>query len=63
MAASAMTVVNDSAERAIALMHQYSMSLTKNEEQEHFIRIVNNHRKTYRSCSKATLMKMTEVSA
>jgi len=45
------------------LTQQYSMSLTKNKEQEQFLRIVNNHRKTYRSCSKATLMKMTEDSA
>jgi len=60
MAASTMIVVNDSAERAIALMQQYSMSLTKNEEQEQLLCIVNNHRKTYRSCTKATLMKMTE---
>jgi len=35
------------------------MSLTKNEDQEQFLRIGNNHRKTYRPCSKATLMKMT----
>src|SRR6218665_894171 len=33
MAASTMTVVNDSAERDIAFMQQYNMSLTKNEEQ------------------------------
>src|SRR6218665_325181 len=63
MAASTMTVVNDSAERAIAFMQQYSMSLTKNEEQEQFLCIVNNHRKTYRSCTKATLMKMTKACA
>ena len=31
-AASTMKVVNDSAERAIALMQQYNSSLTKNEE-------------------------------
>src|SRR6218665_2197480 len=61
MAESTMSVVN--AERAIALMQQYSMSLKKNEEQEQFLCIVNNHRNTYRSCSKATLMKMTEDSA
>jgi len=33
MAASTMTVVNDSAERDIAFMQQYNMPLTKNEEQ------------------------------
>jgi len=63
MAASTMTVVNDSAERAIALMQQYNSSLTKNEEQKQFLlRLVKRHRTTYPSCSKATLMKMTEDS-
>ena len=57
-AASTMTVVNDSAERAIALMQQYNASLTKNEEQKQFLlQLVKRHRKTYPSCSKATLMK------
>jgi len=64
MAASTTTVVNVSAERAIALMQQYNMPLTKNEEQKQSILwIVNHNRKTYRSWSKATLMKMTEDSA
>jgi hypothetical protein len=57
-AASAMTVVNDSAERAIALMQKYNASLTNNEEQKQFIlQLVRHHRKTYPNCSKATLMK------
>jgi hypothetical protein len=60
-AASVMTVVNDSAERAIALMQQYNSSLTKNEEQKQYLlRLVKRHRKAYPSCSKAMLMKMTE---
>jgi len=32
-----MKVVNDSAERAIALMQQYNSSLTKNEEQKQYL--------------------------
>src|SRR6218665_2542627 len=64
MTLSTTTVMNDSAERATALMQQYNMPLTKNEEQKQFIlRIVNHHRKTYQSCSRATLRKMTEDSA
>jgi hypothetical protein len=59
-AASVMTVVNDSAERAIVLMQRYNSSLTKNEEQKQFLlRLVKRHRKIYPSSSKATLVKMT----
>ena len=36
-AASKMMVVNDSTERAIALMQQYNSSLTKNEEQKQYL--------------------------
>jgi len=36
-AASKMKVVNDSAERAIALMQQYNSSLTKNEELKQYL--------------------------
>jgi|SRR6218665_1324191 len=63
MALSTTTVMNDSVERATALTQQYNMPLTKNEEQKQFLlRIVNHHRKTYQSCSKATLRKMTYIS-
>jgi len=63
-AASTMTVVKDSDETGIVLTQQYKMPLTKNEEQTQFLlRIVNHHRKTYPSCSKARLMKITEDSA
>jgi len=64
MAASTMTIVNDFAKRGIAMTQQYNMPLPKNEEQKQLLlRIVNPHRKTYPSCSKATLMKITEDSA
>jgi hypothetical protein len=47
IAAFAMTVINDSAERAIALMQQYNASLTKNVEQKQYLlRLVKRHRKT-----------------
>ena len=58
-AASLMKVVNDTAERGIALMQQYNSSLTKNEEQKQFLlRLVERHRKTFPSSAKSTLMKM-----
>ena len=54
-----MKVVNDTAERGIALMQQYNSSLTKNEEQKQFLlRLVERHRKTFPSSAKSTLMKM-----
>src|SRR6218665_1293667 len=63
MALSTTTVMNDSAERATALTQQYNVPLTKNEEQKQYLfRIVNHHRKSYQSYSKATLMKVTEDS-
>ena len=56
-AAMAMTVVNDCAERAIALMHQYNFSGTRNEEQKQFLlKLVQHHRAAYPSCSKANLL-------
>ena len=56
-AASAMKVVNDTAERAIALMQHYNSSLTKNEEQKQYLlRLVERHRKQYPTCAKSTLL-------
>jgi len=54
-----MTVVNDSVERAIALIRQYNAALTKKEDQKYFIilHLVQNHIKKHPSCSKATLAK------
>jgi len=52
-----MKVVNDSAERAIALMQQYKSSLTKNEEQKQFLLcLVEKQRKQYPTCAKSALM-------
>ena len=56
-AASKMKVVNDSAERAIALMQQYNSSLTKNEDQKQYVlRLVERHRKQYPTCAKSTIL-------
>jgi len=41
-----MKVVNDSAERAIALMQQYNSFLTKNEEQKQFLLCLAKRQKT-----------------
>ena len=59
--ALAVMVVNDSAEKAIALMERYNCTLTKNEEQKQLLlHLVRQHRETYPTSSKATLMKETE---
>jgi len=61
-AVSTMKVVNDPAERAIALMQQYNSSLTKNEEQKQYLlRLVERHRQNYPSCAKTELMKMSST--
>ena len=47
-AAKCMTVVNDCAERGIALIQSYNSSITKDEEQKQFLlRCVDLHRKLY----------------
>lgn len=49
-------VVNDSAERGIALIEKYNQSLTKDEEQKQFLlRFVQSHRQQFPSSSKAEL--------
>jgi len=58
-AVSEMKVVNESAERAIALMQQYNSSLTKNEEQKQYhLQLVERHRKQYPTCAKSTVLNM-----
>jgi len=60
-AASTMQVVNDSPEKAIALMQQYNSSLTKNEEQKQLLLcLVEKHRKQYPTCTKSALMNTGE---
>ena len=51
-----MKVVNDTAERGIALMQTYNESITRNEEQKQFLlRFVARHRKMYPTASKAAM--------
>jgi len=49
-------VVNDSAERGIALIEKYNQSLMKDEEQKQFLlHFVQSHRQQFPSSSKAEL--------
>lgn len=54
-----MKVVNDCAERDIALITKFNSSITKNEKQKQYlIRIVDLHRKKYPVPSKSNIQKM-----
>lgn len=51
-------VVNDHAERGVALIEEYNCILTKNEEQKQFLlQVVQDHRKQFANSSKGCLMK------
>lgn len=51
-------VVNDHAERGVALMESYNSLITKDEEQKQFLlRVVQEHRRQFPDCKKATLNK------
>jgi hypothetical protein len=53
-----MKVINDCAERGIALITTYNSSITKDEEQKQFLlRLVDLHRKEFPQASKAVFMK------
>ncbi|KAG7170900.1 hypothetical protein Hamer_G012470, partial [Homarus americanus] len=53
-----MKVVNDSAERAIALIERYNESITQNEDQKQYLlQVVAAHRKKLPTASKAAMMK------
>lgn len=50
-------VVNDVAERGVALAEEYSNLMTKNEDQFQFLlQVVTKHRKTYPNCHKRTFL-------
>jgi hypothetical protein len=54
----ALRVVNDTAERGVALMQEYNALLTKDEEQTQFaLQIIQEHRKRYPDCKKATIVQ------
>ena len=52
-----MKVVNDCAERGIALIQTFNTTITKNEEQfQYLLQLVQLHRKQFPTSKKATLM-------
>jgi hypothetical protein len=52
-----MKVVNDTAERGIALIQKYNGTITKDEDQKQFLlRFVQRHRKLYPTSLKASLL-------
>src|SRR6218665_1186290 len=51
-------VVNDTAERGVALMQEFNALLTKDEEKTKFaIQVIKEHRKRYIDSKKETLLK------
>ena len=51
-------VVNDTAERGVALMQEYNALLTKDEEQTQFaLQVIQEHRKRYPDCKKTTMVQ------
>ncbi|KAG7158827.1 hypothetical protein Hamer_G031926, partial [Homarus americanus] len=53
-----MKVVNDRAEKAIALIERYNESITQNEDQKQYLlQVVAAHRKKLPTASKAAMMK------
>jgi len=56
-AVDSLTVVNDHAERGVALIQEYSGLLTKDEQQLQFVmQVVTEHRKQYPDAEKKTLV-------
>ena len=56
-AANALRVVNDSAERNIALAATFNSSITKNEEEKQYLfQVFESHRKCFPDCKKLTLL-------
>ena len=56
----ALKVVNDHAERGVALVQQYNKLLTKNEEQFQFLlQVVSEHQKKFPDSRKTTLLQPT----
>ena len=51
-------VVNDSAERAVALVSEYNQCLTRNEEQfQYLLQAIKEHRKKYPNCNKENFLQ------
>lgn len=61
---TALKVVNDSAERGIALATTFNYSLTKHEDQKQFLfQVVEGHRKRFPDTTKSILFAETEKQA
>ncbi|XP_044593840.1 uncharacterized protein LOC123271521 [Cotesia glomerata] len=51
-------VVNDSAERAVALVSEYNQCLTKNEDQfQYLLQVIKEHRKKYPNCNRGNYLQ------
>ena len=56
--AAGLSVVNDHAERGVALVQEYSSHLTKDEDQlQYILQVVQDHRKRYPDAREKTLMR------
>ena len=54
----ALAVVNDRAERGVALIEAFNKQLTKGEEQLQFLlQVVTEHRRQFPDCRKSTLVR------
>jgi hypothetical protein len=54
-------VINDLAERGVALIQEFNMSLTRNEEQKQFLlQVVEDHRKTFSAPTKTAAIKRAQ---
>lgn len=52
-----LSVVNDVAERGVALIEEYNKCLTKNEEQlQYLLQVFKNHRQKFPNCNKKNLV-------
>lgn len=50
-------VVNDVAERGVALIQKFNATITQSEEQKQFLlQVVEKHRKLYQNCNKINLI-------
>jgi hypothetical protein len=57
----ALKVVNDSAERAIALAANFNLSLTKREDEKQYLyQVVEAHRKQFPNANKSTFLEQFE---
>src|SRR6218665_2418004 len=56
---SQLKVVNDSAERGVALIEEYTSIITRKENQkQYFLQVVQDHRRKFSDCKKDLLMKL-----